>query len=54
MRSFWRVTVAHDKGIVTFRVLADSKPRAAAIIMLAEKCPLNAILHVAKIKEGVR
>lgn len=42
----YKVTVKHDKGKTTLKVMAICKDSAKAIIMRAEGCPSSAIVKV--------
>lgn len=46
----YRIVVAHDKGIISFKVTAMSKERATVIVMKSENCPSHAILSCKELK----
>ncbi len=46
----YKITIAHDKGIFSLRVTANTQKRAIAMVMAAEGCPSCAILKAVKIK----
>ena len=50
MSQFYRVTVKHDEGKDSYKVLATDAGKAAHFIQLATGCPLAAIIKIKEVK----
>ena len=50
MSQFYRVTVKHDAGKDSYKVLANSAEQASKFIQIATDCPASAIIKIKEVK----